>query len=303
MKTWFRNLSLFGSLVLCAVSGVVLLALGAVALLMTLPDVGTLDGCLTTSMYEVELCPKSANYVKLRDISPYVIHAVIASEDGAFYEHKGFDWHEMKESMTANLSSGGFRRGGSTLTQQLAKNVYLGKEKAISRKLKEAYLASAIERRYDKNFILEKYLNVVEFGPDMYGVKAAAQYYFHKAPAALHPLEAAYLAFLLPNPKGYSKSFRQHALTKFGTKQIKVILNRMKSYGKLTPEAYATAVDAVGAFPWSDMSVASFNGTPSYSLETNVKQPPTDAAGEDDPVGEVLREDEEINSGKKSDDL
>ncbi len=207
MKTWFQNLTLVGSLIVCAISGLILIGLAAVAALLTLPDVGGLDGCLTTTMYHVDLCPKSANYVKLKDISPYVIHAVIASEDGAFYEHKGFDWHEMKESMTANLTSGGFRRGGSTLTQQLAKNVYLGKEKAISRKLKEAYLASAIERRFDKNFILEKYLNVVEFGADLYGVKAAAQFYFHKAPRRCTRTRPPTSPFCCPTPRGIRKAF------------------------------------------------------------------------------------------------
>ena len=279
--TWFKRLSFVGYVAVFFVSTVTLIGVGAVALLLTLPDVGRLEGCLETSMYHVKLCPGTEGYAKLKDISPYVIHAVIASEDGSFYTHKGFDWHEMKESMTANLTSGGFRRGGSTLTQQLAKNVFLSQEKSLWRKLKEAYLASAIERRFDKNVILEKYLNVVEFGPELYGVKAAAKHYFHKAPADLHPLEAAWLAFLLPNPKNYSRSFAKGQLTPFSRKQVKIILNRMRSYGKLTPEGYETAIASIDAFPWQGVSLSHFKGAPSYSLETDVKAPPAAEPADD----------------------
>jgi monofunctional biosynthetic peptidoglycan transglycosylase len=293
VKPWLKRLSFFGYLALFVASGATLVGVFLLRALLTLPDVGALSGCLTTTMYHVDLCPKSANYVKLDDISPYVLHAVIVSEDGSFYSHKGFDWHEMKESFTANLSAGGIRRGGSTLTQQLAKNVFLDKEKSIWRKLKEAYLASAIEHHFDKKTILEKYLNVVEFGPELYGIKPAAQRYFHKSPAQLHPLEAAWLAFLLPNPKGYSKSFRQQKLTPFGRRQVKVILKRMESYGKMSSAAYETAIGAVDQFPWSGLTLASFAGTPSHSLETNVPGPAVDQPVDDATLDEIIKEDDD----------
>lgn len=248
-------------------STAVLLVIALAISIMTLPDVGTLEKCITTTMYHVHLCPDSDNYVKLTDISSYVLHAVIAAEDGSFYSHNGFDWHELRQSMNTNLQTGGFRRGGSTLTQQLAKNVFLDKEKSLWRKLKEAYLAHAIEHRFNKNFILEKYLNVVEFGPDIYGIKAAAQFYFHKSPSALHPLEAAYLAMLLPNPKKYSQSFRAGHLTPFARKMVSIILKRMQSFGKLSPSAYQTAIAQLDNFPWKGIALASFSGNPGYDLE------------------------------------
>jgi monofunctional biosynthetic peptidoglycan transglycosylase len=256
-----------GNFFVLGLSALMLLFIGLVAILLTLPDVAILEKCFTTTMYEVRLCPDSPNYVKLKSISPYMIHALIAAEDAAFYSHKGFDWHEMQASFETNLKSGRIARGGSTLTQQLAKNAFLSKDKSYLRKIKEAYLANAIENRFKKDFILEKYLNVVEFGANIYGIKPAALHYFHKNPSELHPLEAAYLAFLLPNPKLYSQSFRKGALTAFARKQVGIILKRMSSFGKLSPSAYETAKANINDFPWSDLSMASFEGTPTWDLE------------------------------------
>lgn len=265
--------SLFGSFVKMGISGLLLFAVLICALLLTIPDVTSLERCFTTSMFKVKLCPGSANYVKLNDISSYVVHAVVASEDGAFYSHRGFDWHEISESVSANLRSGKASRGGSTLTQQLAKNVFLSADKSVWRKVKEAYLANAIEKRYGKDFILEKYLNVVEFGPNLFGVKAAAEHYFHRSPADLHPLQAAYLAHLLPNPKVYSQGFRKGALTPFSRKSIHIILRRMQAYRKLTDTSYERSLALMDQFPWTNIGISSFTGAPSYSLETDIPMP------------------------------
>lgn len=278
-----RKVKFVGYLIVFFGSIGALLAVAGVASVLMLPDVSILEKCITTTMYQVHLCPGGANYARLKDISPYVLHAVIASEDGSFYTHKGFDWHEIKESMQRNLESGGFRRGGSTLTQQLAKNVFLDKEKSLWRKVKEAYLANAIENHFDKNMILEKYLNVVEFGQDLYGIKPAAQKYFRKAPSQLNPLEAAWLAMLLPNPKKYSQSYRAGKLTPYARKMVAVILKRMESFGKLTPAGYQTAMGSIDQFPWSGLSMSAFGGSGSYSLETNV---PASAIPRDEPIDE-----------------
>lgn len=288
-------MKILGSLILFVFSVIALIGTAAGAILLTLPDVHQLEKCFTTVMYEVKLCPSSPNYVKLNEISPYVIHAVIVSEDGSFYSHQGFDWHEMQESFEQDMRSGHFRRGGSTITQQLAKNAFLTKEKSLTRKLKEAYLAHGIETHYSKSFILEKYLNVVEFGDGIYGVKAAAEHYFKKSPAALNPLEAAYLAFLLPNPKVYSKNFN-NGLTSFGTKSLKVILKRMQAYGKLSDQGYELAINEMPNFPWSGVSASSFQGAPTADL--NISAPPEKATAaeansvEEEILDEVLREDE-----------
>lgn len=270
-----KKFSLLGNILVFITSVVLLLAVGIGAALLTLPDVRQLEKCFTTSMYQVRLCPNSDSYVPLNKISPYVVHAVIVSEDGSFYSHEGFDWHEMQASFEQNLKSGHLRRGGSTLTQQLAKNLFLSKEKSFWRKLKEAYLAHGIEKHYSKNVILEKYLNVVEFGDGIYGVKAAANHYFQKSPSELNPLEAAYLAFLLPNPKGYSKNFRSGKLSPFASKVVSQILKRMQSYGKLSPEGYQTAMNELPNFPWRGVGLDSFRGAPT-GLDLNA---PTPTAG------------------------
>jgi monofunctional biosynthetic peptidoglycan transglycosylase len=275
-------------------SAAVLLVVLGFALLMSLPDIGQLEKCFTTSMFQVHLCPGSNNYVALKNISPYMLHAVIAAEDGSFYSHQGFDFHEMEESFNANLKSGKIQRGGSTLTQQLAKNAFLDKEKSYWRKAKEAYLAYSIEHRYSKSFILEKYLNVVEFGPNLYGVKPAAQHYFHKGPSELTPLESAYLAYLLPNPKVYSKSFAKGSLTPFGKKMVSIILMRMKSFGKLSEQAYEYATSQIDAFPWAGITLASFSDLPSYNLDTNVSpsQIRDESPIDEEALEELLREEE-----------
>ncbi len=260
MKILGRILLLFFALVLLLVASV------GIAI-YTLPDVAQLEKCFTTSMFKVHLCPDSNKYVRLKAISPYMIHAVIVSEDGGFYHHKGFDWHEIQASLNANLASGKIRRGGSTLTQQLAKNAFLNQEKSFVRKLKEAYLAYQIEQRFKKDLILEKYLNVVEFGPGIYGVKAAAAHYFQKSPSELHPLDSAYLAYLLPNPKVYSKTFQRGRLTPYARKSVKVIVKRMASYGKLSGDGYQVAIANIDAFPWTGLTRDSFHGVPTYSLD------------------------------------
>ena len=195
------------------VSLVVLFFIGVQVFRWMIPDVTTMHGCIRTTMFEVDLCDKNSNYVKLGNISQHLQNVVIASEDAAFYSHKGFDWHEIQNSFQENLESGETKRGGSTITQQLAKNVFLSKEKSYWRKIKEAYLTYQIEKNFSKKEILEKYLNVVEFAPNIYGAKAASEHYFKKSPANLNVLEASFLAFLLPNPKSHSSSFAKGQLT------------------------------------------------------------------------------------------
>ena len=157
-------------------------------------------------------------------------------------------------------------RGGSTITQQLAKNVWLSKEKSYWRKAKEAYLTYQLEHTYSKEFILEKYLNVVQFGDELYGIKDAAHRYFGKSPSQLHLLEAAYLAFLLPNPPVYSKSFAKGQLTPFGKKIVTIILRRMVQFKKITPGAYGLAVNNLNGFPWRSLSQADFENAKGTAL-------------------------------------
>lgn len=225
---------------------------------LLVPNVKTLDTCFTTKMFQVEVCPKKSSYTKLSAISPYLRNAVIVAEDGSFYGHHGFDWFELKASIRSNFRAGKIKRGGSTITQQLAKNAFLNQDKSFFRKIIEAYLTFEIESVYSKDFILEKYLNMVEFGPKIYGIRAASQRYFGKLPSQLNPLEAVYLAHLLPNPKVYSQGFHRGHLTPHSQKMVQILLKRLVQYGKITGPQYQFAMSQVPYFPWSHLSMSSF---------------------------------------------
>ncbi len=127
--------------------------------------------------------------------------AVILAEDANFYKHDGFDVKAIKNAIKYDLEKKSLARGASTITQQTAKNVYLSREKSITRKLKEIYLAWRMERELTKGRIVELYLNVVELGPMVYGIGHGARYYFGKPASALTPRECAFLASMLPGPR------------------------------------------------------------------------------------------------------
>lgn len=144
--------------------------------------------------------PALAGWLPLARIGPTLPAAVIAAEDATFYTHRGFDLQSMVDAATENAERGEVHRGGSTITQQLAKNLYLDGTRSYVRKLRELLYAVNLEGRLGKQGILETYLNIVEFGPGIYGCEAAADRYFLKSPAGLLPEEAAWLASILPSP-------------------------------------------------------------------------------------------------------
>jgi monofunctional biosynthetic peptidoglycan transglycosylase len=225
------------ALVISIVSFLVLIVLGAAWVLISTPRPSNIKGCFTTEMYHVHLCPKDASYTSIREIPHGVKMAVIVSEDGSFYDHHGFDWFELKQSIKKDLKTGHFSRGGSTITQQLAKNLYLNKEKSLFRKLREAIIASQIEDMLDKEEILEKYFNVVEFGPKIYGIQAGAKFYFNKKVSELTIAEGAWLAMLLPNPTKNYQSFRKGSLSPFARKEITTTIKRLVAFKKITQDS------------------------------------------------------------------
>lgn len=145
--------------------------------------------------------PGTESWTPIEKVSPYLPIAIQAMEDPGFPAHRGFLIAAFENSMEQNISAGRFVRGGSTITMQLAKNLWLAREKTLSRKLQEAVLTTMLEKEMSKQEIMEYYVNCVEFGPDVYGVKAAAQHYFSKAPSALSLSQSLFLASILPNPR------------------------------------------------------------------------------------------------------
>jgi hypothetical protein len=145
--------------------------------------------------------PGTADWVPLQAISPFMEAAVTTTEDGGFRHHGGFDKGAIKNSIRDDLRTGKFLRGASTISMQLAKNLYLEREKRLSRKLQEAILTMYLEQELTKDEILELYFNAVEFGPMIYGIGPAAEHYFHTTPFDLSLGQALFLSSILPNPK------------------------------------------------------------------------------------------------------
>jgi monofunctional biosynthetic peptidoglycan transglycosylase len=144
---------------------------------------------------------KDQRWVSYRRISPNLVRAVLVTEDAKFWQHDGLDYEQIKESMEVNLERGEFARGASTITQQLAKNLYLSPSKNPARKLRELIIARRLEAELSKQRILEIYLNVIEWGDGIYGAEAASRSYFGKSASQLSQPESALLAAAVANPR------------------------------------------------------------------------------------------------------
>jgi len=146
------------------------------------------------------------------DISIEVKRALIAGEDAKFIYHHGFDWDGIRVALEKNDKKGHVVAGGSTISQQLAKNLFLSNERSYVRKGEEALITWMMERMWSKKRILEVYLNVIEFGHGIYGIEAASQYYYGKSASEVTASEAAHLAGLVPNPVYYQQNPRDRKM-------------------------------------------------------------------------------------------
>jgi hypothetical protein len=191
------------------------------------------------TVFEMRTGPGTAYWVAFADISPFMPAAVISHEDGAFYEHGGFAPWAIRDALVRNLQEGRYVVGASTISMQLAKNLYLQREKTIARKVQEVILTWWLENALDKDEILELYLNVIEYGPSVYGLRHAAAYYFGREPIELSPAESAFLACVLPSPKRYHVSYERGALTRFMKSSMRRLLEHMAKRERIGPEALA----------------------------------------------------------------
>ena len=164
-------------------------------------------------------------WVPYAQISVNLKKALIASEDAGFAEHSGFDWNGIKNAMQRNERSGKIRAGGSTISQQLAKNLFLNESRSYFRKAEEAVLTSMLEATTDKDRLYELYTNVIEWGYGIYGAEAAAQHWHRKSAAELTKAQAAELAARVPRPLYYADHPRDAALKR----KTNIILRRMGS--------------------------------------------------------------------------
>lgn len=183
------------------------------------------------------LTKRPASWTNLSGISRYAQSAIVLTEDWSFFQHEGFDQEQMKVALE-EAASGGRVRGASTITQQMVKNVWLTEERTLWRKLHELILAYKVNKVLPKKRVLEIYLNVIEFGPGIYGITKAARHYFRKHPSELSPRESAFLAMMLPSPKRYYISFKKRQLTKFAKTRINEILIKMRMGKAISHEQY-----------------------------------------------------------------
>ncbi|MEO8036700.1 MAG: monofunctional biosynthetic peptidoglycan transglycosylase [Acidobacteriota bacterium] len=185
----------------------------------------------------------SYQFVPYGSISPYLRRAVLVAEDDTFYEHEGVDVKGLEEALQKDWQRKQITHGGSTITQQLAKNLYLSPSRNPLRKAKEYFIARSLERHLTKKRILELYLNVVEMGERVYGAEAASRAYFGRGAGALTPQQAALLAGCLPNPRIMSPAAPNKRLRW----RQRMILSRMRRWGYLLEREVLTAKKPVVA--------------------------------------------------------
>ncbi len=220
------------------------------AVLKNLPDVSSLkqyrpaaaaevldkDGKVLTQYYD----RKFRIWIPISSLPDAVIQAVVTAEDDTFFEHRGINYQATWDALVLDVKKRRFARGGSTITQQMIKNVLLSKEKTITRKLREYVLARKAEEILSKRKILEIYLNEVEWGENIYGIEAASRYYLDKHASELTAGEAALLAGMLPNPRYYNPFKR---MEKARHRQEQVLFN-MHQAKLLTDDEYSAALEA-----------------------------------------------------------
>jgi monofunctional biosynthetic peptidoglycan transglycosylase len=222
-------------------------------------------------------------FVSYGRISANLRRAVLVAEDDQFYEHDGVDMKGIQEALEKDWEKKKITHGGSTITQQLAKNLYLSPSRNPFRKIKEYFIARALEKHLTKKRILELYLNVVEMGERVYGAEAAARHYFHIAAASLSPSQAALLAGCLPNPRIMNPGAPNKRL-RF---RQKMILSRMRRWGYEMEKEVLTEKKPAAAAPTETTSttatvtetaappVTDTDLTPPAPTETAPEEPPS----------------------------
>jgi hypothetical protein len=203
-----------------------------------------------------EIGPSNPNFRKLDAVPAYLRNAIMTSEDGQFYDHRGFQLDAFRQAIITNIKERRFARGGSTISMQLIKNVFLNRNKTITRKLEEALIVWLIENNdlSSKNRMYEVYLNIIEMGPMIYGVNEGAQFYFGKDVSQLSLAEAIYMASIVPHPKWFRYSFeRDGYLREFLASYYKLVSEKMFHKGLITQkdfDALLPQVELKGSAKW-----------------------------------------------------
>jgi hypothetical protein len=191
----------------------------------------------------IDVSPASPDFIELGDVPPLFLRALLLAEDVSFYGHRGIDLRELPTALLTNWSRGTAARGASTITQQLAKNLFLSRDKQLGRKLQELSITFLLESALGKARILEIYLNIIEWGPDLRGLRPAARHYFGREPRSLTPAEMAFLVAIIPGPIKYQSSF-SHGTPAPGMRSlIDDLLAKLRSVDAISEEEYRQALD------------------------------------------------------------
>ncbi|MBA3395853.1 MAG: monofunctional biosynthetic peptidoglycan transglycosylase [Deltaproteobacteria bacterium] len=273
---------------------IVLLAIGALLLWCSVPDTRPLATGNPASTAFIDLRRAQAadagkpfelawTWKPIGKISRYLRASIIYAEDYNFYRHEGIDWQAIEHAVEANWDKGSLSIGGSTITQQLAKNLYLSPSRSFLRKLREMLIAYSLEDNLSKQRILELYLNVVEWGDGVFGAEAAARHWFKKPAIALTPAEAIRLAIALPNPFTRAPDVRSPALTRKAVR----LAHLLRMQGLIDEVQERATLDALGAPNEKVLRTRRPRGapvTPTTSLPTTMAPapPPPSSASEPD---------------------
>jgi monofunctional biosynthetic peptidoglycan transglycosylase len=208
--------------------------------------------------------PRNPSWTPLEAVPESFRKAVMAGEDFSFYSHNGVDWFEVREAIRKDLKEGRFARGASTITQQLAKNLFLSRKKTLKRKLQELVLTRRLEKALIKDRILELYLNVVELGDMIYGVRQGSRRHFGKEPSKMSLRESAFLAAMLPGPRVYDPDRHMDRVMNRADHLLSVMLRGQM----ITEEEYLLALN----------EIPHLAGTP-IPEDTREDSPPEDGEG------------------------
>lgn len=187
------------------------------------------------------LSSENPEFVPFQSLPRAMVRALTTAEDAGFFAHQGFDFQELKNSFVAVKRTHKPVRGGSTLTQQLAKNFYLSREKTFLRKGREALVALALETAFSKSRLFEMYVNSIEWGPGVFGIYDAAHFYFNKHPSRLSLKECVFLAAIIPNPNRYARGAKSGEVSEFIERRIQDILEKMAANGYITQDEMVQA--------------------------------------------------------------
>ncbi len=238
-------------------SFLLLIGLGLWLFFRSLPDVEQMTYSELRQQAKARVERQLANssnthhWITLKAVNRDLLYAIVMAEDARFFQHQGIDYNALLDAMVANIKKGETRFGGSTLSQQTVKNLFLTPQQSYFRKLQEAAITRNLEHYFSKNEIIELYLNMAEFGPDLYGVRDAARYYFDKEPTEINAAEGAWLALMLPSPRRYHYTLYQNRnVTSSLKRKYQRILQGMRQSNYISSAQYQRYMRMINKPNW-----------------------------------------------------